>query len=160
MLDGGDTQMLFTYGPEDVYWTTKAGTVLAGTDKEKTYEEGQFHMLESLEKAGTLYTKYHIDPMLALASFADGYYDPKEESVQPEAKAASQLFSENSRMASIVPATQEMTDYNGQLTTLKNEMIAKVVMGTLTYDEALAAFNEAGGDLFSAAIVESLNALN
>ncbi len=160
MLDGGDTQMLFTYGPEDVYWTTKAGKVLAGTDKEKTYEEGQFHMLESLEKAGTLYTKYHIDPMLALASFADGYYDPKEESVQPEAKAASQLFSENSRMASIVPATQEMTDYNGSLTTLKNEMIAKVVMGTLTYDEALAAFNEAGGDLFSAAIVESLNALN
>ena len=144
MLDGGDTQMLFTYGPENVYYSF----------------EGGFHMLENLEKAGTNYTKFHIDPMLALASFADGYYDPKEESVLPEAKAAAALFNENSRMASIVPATDAMTEFNGSLTTLKNEMVANVIMGTKTYDQALADFNAAGGDLFSAAIVESLNALN
>ncbi len=144
MLDGGDTQMLFTYGPENVYWST----------------EGGFHMLENLEKAGTNYTKFHTDPMLALATFAEGYYDPKEESVLPEAKASSALFNENSQLATIVPATDAMTEFNGQLTTLKNEMVANVVMGTKTYDQALADFNAAGGDLFSAAIVESLNALN
>ena len=144
MLDGGDTQMLFTYGPENVYYSF----------------EGGFHMLENLEKAGTNYTKFHIDPMLALASFAEGYYDPKEESVLPEAKEAAALFNENSRMATIVPATEAMTEFNGQLTTLKNEMVANVIMGTKTYDQALADFQAAGGDLFSAAIVESLNALN
>ena len=144
MLDGGDTQMLFTYGPENVYWST----------------EGGFHMLENLEKAGTNYTKFHTDPMLALATFAEGYYDPKEESVLPEAKASSALFNENSQLATIVPATDAMTEFKGQLTTLKNEMVANVVMGTKTYDQALADFNAAGGDLFSAAIVESLNALN
>lgn len=144
MLDGGDTQMLFTYGPEGVYYSF----------------EGGFHMLENLEKAGTNYTKFHIDPMLALASFAEGYYDPKEESVLPEAKAASALFNENSRLASIVPATEAMTEFNGQLTTLKNEMVANVIMGTKTYDQALEDFKAAGGDLFSAAIVESLNAMN
>ena len=144
MLDGGDTQMLFTYGPEGVYYSF----------------EGGFHMLENLEKAGTNYTKFHIDPMLALASFAEGYYDPKEESVLPEAKAASALFNENSRLASIVPATEAMTEFNGQLTTLKNEMVANVIMGTKTYDQALEDFKAAGGDLFSTAIVESLNAMN
>ncbi len=144
MLDGGDCQMLFTYGPENVYYSF----------------EGGFHMLENLEKAGTNYTKFHIDPMLALASFAEGYYDPKEESVLPEAKAASALFNENSRLASIVPATEVMGEYNGQLTTLKNEMVANVIMGVKTYDQALADFQAAGGDIFSAAIVESLNALN
>ena len=159
MLDGGDTQMLWTYGVEGTHWSVSADTLYAGTDKETKFEAGQFHMLENLEKAGTAYTKNHIDPMLALATFADGYYDPKVDSVKPEAMAASQLFNENSRLASIVPATDVMSEYNGQLTTLKNEMVANVIMGTKTYDQALADFEAAGGTLFSAAIVESLNAL-
>lgn len=160
MLDGGDTQMLWTYGVEGVHWSKSAGTVLAGTEKEKTYEDGQFHMLENLEKAGTLYTKNHIDPMLSLASFAEGYYDPKEESVQPEAKAAAQLFNDNSRLASIVPATEAMNQYNGSLTTLKNELIGRVIQGELTYDAAMEEFVAAGGQDWSDLIVESLNALN
>ena len=160
MLDGGDTQMLFTYGPEDVYWSTKAGTVLAGTDKEVTYEDGQFHMLENLEKAGTLYTKFHIDPMLALASFADGYYDPKEESVKPEAKEAQQLFNDNSRLASIVPATDVLSELNGDLTQIKSQLIADVALGNITVDEAYELFVSEGGKEMSDEIVESLNALN
>ena len=154
MLDGGDTQMLFTYGPEEVYWSTKAGTVL-----EKEYADGEFHMLENLEKPGALYTKYHIDPMLALASFADGYYDPKEESVQPEAKAASELFNANSRLASLVPGTPELTELNGELTTLKGEIIADIALGNISVEEGYARFESDGGLESSNAIVESLNAL-
>lgn len=154
MLDGGDTQMLFTYGPEEVYWSTKAGTVL-----DKEYADGQFHMLENLEKPGALYTKYHIDPMLALASFADGYYDPKEESVQPEAKAASELFNANSRLASLVPGTPELTELNGDLTQLKSEIIADIALGNITVEEGYARFENDGGLENSNAIVESLNNL-
>lgn len=58
ILDGGDIQFLWTYGVEDVHWSTKAGTVCGNT-----YEEGQFHMLESLEIPGTQYTKHHTDPV-------------------------------------------------------------------------------------------------
>ena len=155
MLDGGDTQMLFTYGPEEVYWSTKAGTVL-----DEEYEEGQFHMLENLEKPGALYTKYHIDPMLSLASFADGYYDPKEESVRPEAKAASALFNENSRMAGLVPGTDELSELNGDLTILKSEIIADIALGNISVEEGYARFEDEGGLESSEAIVESLNALN
>ena len=160
MLDGGDMQMLWTYGVENIHWSTKAETILAGTDKEKTYEEGQFHMEESLENAGTQYTKHHIDHMLALASFKDGYYDPKEDSVKPEAKVSSEVFSNNSSLAIIVPSTDEMSTYNGDLTTLKNELIAKVAMGEMTYADAMAKFESEGGAQWSQAIVDSLNALN
>ena len=160
MLDGGDMQMLWTYGVEGAHWSKAAETVLAGTDKEKTYAEGEFHMLENMETAGTLYTKNHIDPMLSLATFAEGYYDPKEDSVKPEAKASSELFNASSKLAKIVPTTEEMSMYNGDLTTLKNELIAKVTMGEMTYDEAMAKFEADGGKGWSDQIVNSLNALN
>jgi len=152
MMDGGDMQMLWTYGAEGTHWSKAAETVL-----DKTYEEGQFHMLENLETAGTAYTKNHIDPMLSLASFAEGYYDPKEDSVKPEAKAASELFGNNSKLAVIVPTTDEMGMYNGDLTTLKNELIAKVIMGEMTYEDAMAKYESDGGKTWSDAIVESLN---
>jgi len=152
MLDGGDMQMLWTYGAEGTHWSKAAETVL-----DKTYEEGQFHMLENLETAGTAYTKNHIDPMLSLANFAEGYYDPKEDSVKPEAKAASELFGNNSKLAVIVPTTDEMGMYNGDLTTLKNELIAKVIMGEMTYEDAMAKYESDGGKTWSDAIVESLN---
>ena len=50
--------------------------------------------------------------------------------------------------------------YNGDLTTLKNELIAKVAMGEITFDEAMAKFETDGGVGWSETIVESLNALN
>lgn len=154
MMDGGDIQMLWTYGVEGKHWSKAAETVLG-----KEYAEGQFHMLESMQTAGTAYTKHHIDPMLSLATFAEGFYDPKEDSVKPEAKAASELFGQYSKLASIVPTTDEMSMYNGDLTTLKNELIAKVIMGDLTYEDAMAKYEADGGKKWSDAIVKSLNAL-
>lgn len=154
MLDGGDMQMLWTYGAEGTHWSMAAETIL-----EKTYEAGQFHMLENLEKAGTAYTKNHIDPMLSLANFAEGYYDPMVDSVKDEARLSSKIFNEHSKLAKIVPTTEEMSMYNGDLTTLKNELIAKVAMGEMSYADAMAKFETDGGLAWSNTIVDSLNAL-
>lgn len=152
MLDGGDMQMLWTYGVEGTHWSRAAETVLG-----VTYEEGEFHFLENLEKAGTLYTKNHIDPMLSLASFADDYDDPK--SVKEEARVASEMFNSNSKLAAIVPTTDEMGTYGADLTTKKNELIANVVMGKITYEQAMEQFESEGYASQSQAIVDSLNAL-
>lgn len=157
MLDGDKMQMLWTYGVEDIHYSFKAETILAGTDKEATFEEGQFHMKESLEIPGTAYTKHHIDPMLSLASFADGVYDPMDDSVKPEARVASEVFNANSRLAVIVPTTEEMTTYNGDLVILKNELVAKVIMGEMSYEDAMAKFEADGGANWSKLIVDSLN---
>ena len=154
MQDGGETQFLWTYGVEGVHWSTAAETLFAGTENEVSYQEGEFHMLENKEKEGTQYTKAHIDPMLALVELTD---DPKETTVAEEAKASTELFNANCRTADLVPSTDAMTEYNGDLTTLKNTLIANVVMGEKTVDEAYAEF-ESQGAAWSQAIVDSLNA--
>ena len=98
--------------------------------------------------------------MLSLATFAEGYYDPMADSVMEEAMNASAIFNANSKLATIVPTTEDMTMYNGDLTTLKNELVAKVAMGEMTYEDAMAKFETDGGLAWSDAIVASLNAMN
>ncbi|MBQ8555741.1 MAG: ABC transporter substrate-binding protein [Clostridia bacterium] len=152
MLDGGDIQMLWTYGAEDVHWSRKAETVL-----DVAYAEGEFHMRENLETAGTAYTKNHIDPKLALANFAEGYDAPNQ--MTDVMAESADVFNANSKLAAIVPTTTEMSELNGDLTALKNELIANVAMGKMTYDEAMAQFNaDPTGAAASQKIVDSLNA--
>mgnify|MGYP000756412920 FL=1 len=149
MLDGGDMQFLWTYGVEGVHWSTAAEEVCG-----VKYEEGQFHMLENREKEGTVYTKNHIDPMLAVAPLEN---DPKAEAVAEEAKVSAETFQEHSKMAQLVVSTDEMAEYNGDLTTLKNEVIAKVVTQGMSDEDGMAYFDQQGGNNWSQKIVDSLN---
>ena len=154
-LDGAEVQELWTYGVEGFHWSVAAETVL-----DKTYEEGQFHMLENPNSPGTLYTKAHMDPAGALATYADEKYDHREDIVAPENLASNDLLNENSRLAVIVPSTDEMNMYNGDLVLLKKELISNVALGRISYDEAMADFEARGGTNWSKMIVDSLNALN
>ena len=147
MLDGKDMQFLWTYGVEDVHWSTKAETVCGNT-----YTEGQFHGRESLELKGTQYKKHHIDPLLAVAP------------LEKDPKALSQLiidssttFNNNSRPAQIVVSTDEMSQYNGDLTTLKNEIVALVVTQGMSVEDGMKKFESDGGLKWSNLIVDSLN---
>lgn len=149
MLDGGDMQFLWTYGVEGVHWSTAAEEVCG-----VKYEEGQFHMLENREKEGTVYTKNHIDPMLAVAPLEN---DPRAEAVAEEAKVSAETFQEHSKMAQLVVSTDEMAEYNGDLTTLKNEVIAKVVTQGMSVEDGMAYFDQQGGNDWSQKIVDSLN---
>lgn len=152
MLDGGDIEFLWTYGVEGVHWSKAAETVL-----DVTYEEGQFHFLENRETPGTTYTKAHCDPNGV--RFPEGAYNPVAEVVKPEAISSNALFAENSRSAWMVPSNDVMSTYNGDLTTLKNGLIAKVAMNEMTYEEAMAEYAKQGQG-WSDMIVEALNAAN
>ena len=153
MQDGGACQFLWTYGVEDVHYSYKAGTVLAGTEKEKTYEDGKFHWLEMISDNTKLYSKMHITATSALSKLEN---DPN--ALGAEAIAATKLFSENCRQEIAVPSTAEYAEYNGDLTTLKNEVIALVATGQKTVEEGYAYFKEKKGEDMSKAIVDSLNA--
>lgn len=157
MQDGGDVQFLWSYGVEGVHWSTAAETLYAGTESEKTYKEGEFHMLDNLETPGSQYTKAHIDPMLALTKLEN---DPRDTTVAPEAMEAQKMFNENSKSAFIIPSTTEMTESNGDLMTEKQSLITKVALGEMTVDDAYAEFESGGYSDMSAKIVDSLNALN
>lgn len=155
MQDGGDIQFLWTYGVEDIHWTTAAETLFEGEETEKVYAEGEFHGKENLETPGTQYTKAHIDPYLALVELAN---DPKDASAAEETKESSTMFAENCVSATLVPSTDKMSELNGDLTTLKNELIAKVIIGEMTIEDAYAKYEADGGADWSQQIVDSLNA--
>lgn len=151
MLDGGDMQTLWTYGVEGTHWSTQAETVCGNT-----YSDGEFHMLESLEKPGTQYTKNNIDPMLSISDYVDDA-DPGQAQIAEEARASQQTFNDNSRLAPNIKSTDEMSQYNGDLTTLKNSIIADVVTQGLSVDEGYQRFEDEGGAQWSKMIVDSLN---
>ena len=130
-------QTLWTYGVEGVHWSTKAETVCGNT-----YEEGQFHGLESLDKPGTQYTKGLMDPTLSIVKWDS---DPGIDSVAPAAKASQEIFNENCKQALMVPSTTEMATYNGDLTTLKRSIVADVVVQGMSIDEAYQRFEKEHG---------------
>ena len=162
MQDGGETQFAWTYGVEGTHWSTAAETLWEGAENETTYAEGEFHMLPNLEKPETAYTKAHIDPMLALTDLtaypAGVTENPMDKAVAEEAKNSANVFAENCVSAVLVPSTDVLTQLNGDLTTLKNQLIADVTMGKITVDEAYAQFESDGGADWSKQIVDSLNA--
>ncbi len=151
MLDGGEVQKLFTYGVEGVHWSTKAEELLG-----KTYAEGEFHMLENLEKPGTQYTKNHIDPLMSISKFT-AFEDPGLVTVAPEAAFSATEFAANSKLATLVPSNEEMSQYNGDLITLKREIVANVVTQGMSIESEMKRFTDEGGAEWSQMIVEALN---
>ena len=151
MLDGGEVQQLFTYGVEGTHWSAKAEEVCGNK-----YEEGQFHGLENLEKPGTQYTKNHIDPLLSISNF-DKFEDPGAKEVAKETREAQELFNSHSRLVDLVPSTDVMSQFNGDLITLKREIIANVVTQGLSIDDEMKRFEEEGGAEWSKAIADSMN---
>ena len=81
----------------------------------------------------------------------------RSESREEENTKSAELFNQNCVSAVLVPTTDEMSQYNGDLTTLKNSLIASVTMGEMTVDEAYAKFEADGGKNWSQMIVDSLN---
>ncbi len=151
MLDGGEVQKLWTYGVEGVHWSTEAEELLGNV-----YQEGEFHMLENLERPGAQYTKNHIGPLVQISNFS-AFDDPGIGTVAPEARSSSESFGNNSKLVPMVPSNDAMTQYNGDLVTLKREIVANVVVRGLSIADEMARFEEAGGATWSQAIVDQLN---
>ena len=90
--------------------------------------------------------------MLAIGTLAN---DPL--AVLPEVKNAAEIFNVNSKMTDLVVSTDEMSQYNGDLMTLKKEIIAQVVTQGMSVEDGMAKYKADGGEGWSDTIVESLN---
>lgn len=150
ILDGGEMQKLWTYGVEDVHWSTKAETVC-----DNTYEDGQFHFEESLEVPGTQYSKGYIDPLLSLADWVEE--DPGADAIAPFTREAQDEFDKHAVQLDLIPSTDMMTQYNGDLMTLKRSIVAEIVTQGVSVEEGYQRFEAENGVEWSNAIVDSLN---
>ena len=161
MLDGGDIQVAWEYGAKGTHWDDKEETyTVAGKDgKEgKTYtaKEGEFHNLPSPETPSTLTTKNHIDPDLAIAGFGDKE-DPGHKAQDPIITECYKMFNANCEMVEVLPTTDVLSNNITDINTKRVEVLSQVVLGTKTYDEAMADYNNQVGAKVTA-VIESLNA--
>ena len=157
MLDGDTVQTLWTYGAEDVHWSTHAESFTTNADdpeKKKDYEyaEGEFHLKQSPNDPNTVWKKNHLDPVLVIAPLTNGFVDSDE-----LVAAGNKFFTENCVDAPQAASCETLTEVNEELVTDKTTLMNQVVTGEKTAEDAIAEYLEKWGDV-SAQIVEELNA--
>lgn len=83
--------------------------------------------------------------------------DPGAGVVKPEEEESNAIFDSNNKMAPLPVTTTVMSQYNGDLTALKNSIIADCVVQGISIEEGYERFEKEGGAQWSEEIVKSLN---
>lgn len=139
MMDGDTVQTLWTYGAEDVHWSTKAEEFVtnAGTDKEKTYsyEEGTFHLKQSPNDPNSVWKKNALDPALVVCSLDNGYADQSELAV-----AGNKFFTANCIDAPASPSSETYTNESANIYDAKMAVISSVIVEGGDVDAAMETY--------------------
>ena len=146
IFDDGDMETLWSYGVEGVHWSRQAETVCGNT-----YQDGEFHMLEMRSQPGVQYGGGII---------GNDNICPLTEKLMPVKKyteESMEIFNANNKTAPLPVTTDMMSQYNGDLTSLKNSIIADCVVQGVSVEEGYKRFEQEGGAEWSQAIVDSLN---
>ena len=157
MMDGDVVQTLWTYGAEDVHWSTKAESFVTNPDdpekkKEYSYEDGQFHLKPSPNDPNSLWKKNHLDPALVICPLTNGYVDQSELAV-----AGNKFFTENCVDAPISPASETYTNESGTIYDAKLAVITEVVVNGGDVDAAMETYVSTVGSIVDQCLSE-LNA--
>ncbi|WP_026528130.1 hypothetical protein [Butyrivibrio sp. VCD2006] len=157
MLDGDKVQTLWTYGAEDVHWSTKAESFTTNPDdpeKKKDYEyaDGEFHLMQAPNDPNSVWKKNLIDPVLVIAPLTNGYADS-----DPLVDEGNKFFTENCVDAPAVASTETLTEIEADLATDKTTLVNEVVAGQKTPEDAIAEYQSKWGDTI-ASILDELNA--
>ncbi|SFC37226.1 hypothetical protein [Butyrivibrio sp. YAB3001] len=157
MLDGDKVQTLWTYGAEDVHWSTHAEEFSTNADdpekkKDYSYEEGQFHLKQSPNDPNSVWKKNHLDSVLVIAPLTNGFVD-NDELVQKGNK----FFTENCVDAPAAPSCDTLAENEAALVEAKTTLMKQAVAGEITPEEAVAQYQAEFGDL-AQQILDELNA--
>ena len=153
MMDGDKVQTLWTYGAEDVHWSTKAEsfTINPGTEKEKSYEyeEGQFHLKQSPNDPNSLWKKNAMDPALVICSLENGFND-----ISSLASEGNKFFTENCKDAPASPTSETYTNETGTIYDAKDTVISDVVLKGGDVDEAMQKYVDTVGSIIDQVLTE------
>lgn len=156
MLDGGEAQFLWTYGAKGTHWDNIEEEFTVGTGDEAktyTYAEGEFHMLPSPEKPDTIMTKNHLDNMLVISPMSSEYTVAEADEI---VEACNQFFIDNSVLAPMLPSSELLNSYNGDLWDIKNKVITEVVVNGGDVAQWMQYYKDQAGAM-SAEVVAELN---
>ncbi len=157
MLDGDKVQTLWTYGAEDVHWSTHAESFTTNPDdpdKKKDYEyaEGEFHLKQAPNDPNSVWKKNHLDPVLVIAPLTNGFVDN-----DPLVAAGNKFFVDNAVDAPQSPSSETLTEVEADLTVDKTTFINEVVAGKKNAADAIAEYQAKWGDTVQT-ILDELNA--
>jgi len=136
MVDGGDGQMLWTYGVEGTHWETAA--------------DGTFTQLPDPEVPTNTFLSAHIDPVLTVSTWED----PLEASRDASISVSSEKFANNSYVAKLMVSTDAMSNYQATLTDIRAVIVADVVTGSMSVEDGMAAYNTQAGDMVTEILAE------
>lgn len=122
MYDGGKGQILFTHGVEGVHWENKDGKL--------THKPLLSNPKESFDKA-------FITPALSLNKITDTNY---KFDIDPRISSSLELLNKNSIQDSLLPLSKTLNKANADLVALREEVLSKVMLGTLSVDDGLAKY--------------------
>lgn len=153
MMDGDVVQTLWTYGAEDVHWSTHAEEFVTnpGTENEKSYsyEEGEFHLKPSPNDPNSVWKKNHIDPALTVCELTNGYSSQTELAAE-----GNKFFTENSVDAPVSPVSETFTNETGTIYDAKLAVITKVVVEGGDIDEAMQGYVDTVGSIIDQCLAE------
>ena len=153
MMDGDVVQTLWTYGAEDVHWSTHAEEFVTnpGTENEKSYsyEEGEFHLKPSPNDPNSVWKKNHIDPALTVCELTNGFSSQTE-----LAAKGNKFFTENSVDAPVSPVSETFTNETGTIYDAKLAVITKVVVEGGDIDEAMQGYVDTVGSIIDQCLAE------
>ncbi|MBD5500044.1 MAG: ABC transporter substrate-binding protein [Lachnospiraceae bacterium] len=156
MMDGDVVQTLWTYGAEDVHWSTKAETFTTnpGTDNEKVYEyaDGEFHLKPSPNDPNSVWKKNHLDPALVVCGLTNGFVDESDLAAE-----GNKFFTENCVDAPISPASETYTNETGTIYDAKLAVVTEVVVNGGDVDAAMETYVATVGSIIDQCLSE-LNA--
>jgi hypothetical protein len=142
MLNGGDIQTLWEYGPKGYYYNVK--------------DDGSFEFLGKKTNPKTLYSKAHLDCNLVLAGYADGKKDPGKADQPANVIECSEMFFKNSQLVDSPAMTEEVGKLVGDINTQRYTVVDKVARGEWTVDEGMKQYTDTVGSKVDAAL-KSLN---
>ena len=143
MLDGGDIQTLWEYGPKGYYYNVK--------------DDGSFEFLGKKTNPKTLYSKAHLDCNLVLAGYGDGKKDPGMAAQPANVTECSEMFFKNSQLVDSPAMTEEVGKLVGDINTQRYTVVDKVARGEWTVDEGMKQYTDTVGSKVDTAL-KSLNA--
>ena len=137
MMDGGEGQLLFTYGAEGVHYEVK---------------EGKYTQLPDPENPKNTTTSIYIDPLLSIADWEDPFADQRDSDVI----TSNDLFFSNSYIAPKVISNDVMANYGSTLLDIRMITVADVVTGDMTVADGIASYKQQA-DTMVQEILTSLN---
>ena len=142
MLDGGDIQTLWEYGPKGYYYNVK--------------DDGSFEFLPTKSNPKSKYSKAHLDCNLVLAGYSDGKKDPGKADQPANVIECSEMFFKNSQLVDSPAMTEEVGKLVGDINTERYTVVDKVARGEWTVDEGMKQYTDTVGSKVDAAL-KSLN---